>query len=126
MKINHEKERDCLIRKIRGLSVDELATFCLDKTRTKLTQHPNAAVKEFSLSFEPSQVYFMASSLQLTFTKVCHEIDTVNTFGRPPLTPHMLSTFTVISDETRKYFAIRVCTGYYRVGHSPLFYIMNS
>ena len=61
-----KKERDCLIRKIRGLSVDELATFCLDKTRTKLTQHPNAAVKEFSLSFEPSQVYFMASSLQLT------------------------------------------------------------
>ena len=32
----------------------------------------------------------------------------------------VLSTFTVISDETQKYFAIRVCRGYYRVGHSPL------
>ena len=50
-----------------------------------------------------------------------HEIDTVNTFGRSPLTPHVLSMFMVISDEMRKYFAIRVCTGYYRVGHSPLF-----
>ena len=47
-------------------------------------------------------------------------IDTVDTFRRSPLTPHVLSAFTVISDETRKYFAIRVCTGYYRVGHSPL------
>ena len=41
------KERDYLIRKIQGLSLDELASFCLDKTRTKLIQHPNAAVKEF-------------------------------------------------------------------------------
>ena len=39
------------------------------------------------------------------------EIDTVNTFGRQPLTPQVLSAFTVISDETQKYFAIRVCTG---------------
>ena len=42
-----KKERDYLIRKIQGLSLDELASFCLDKTRTKLIQHPNAAVKEF-------------------------------------------------------------------------------
>ena len=34
------------------------------------------------------------------------KIDTVDTFGRPPLTPHVLSTFTVISNETRKYFAL--------------------
>ena len=47
-------------------------------------------------------------------------VDTVDTFRRSPLTPHMLSAFTLISDGTRKYFAIRVCTGYYRVGHSPL------
>ena len=56
----------------------------------------------------------------IIFRCYIHEIDTVNTFGRPPLTPHMLSTFTVISDETWKYFAIRIYTGYYRVGHSPL------
>ena len=43
---NNEKERDYLIRKIQGLSLDKLASF-LDKTRTKLIQHPNAAVKEF-------------------------------------------------------------------------------
>ena len=55
------------------------------------------------------------------FRRYIHEIDIVNTFGRPPLIPHVLSTFTVISDETRKYFAIRICTGYYRVGHSPLY-----
>ena len=47
-------------------------------------------------------------------------VDTVDTFRRPPLTPHVLSAFTVISDETRKYFAISVSTGCYRVGHSPL------
>ena len=47
------------------------------------------------------------------------EIDSVNTFGRPPLTPQVLNAFTVISDETQKYFATRVCTGYYRVGYSP-------
>ena len=47
-------------------------------------------------------------------------IDSVDTFRRPPLTPYVLSAFTVISDETRKYFAICICTGYYRVGHSPL------
>ena len=32
-----KKERDCLVKKIQGLSLDELASFCLDKTRTKLT-----------------------------------------------------------------------------------------
>ena len=47
-------------------------------------------------------------------------VDTIDTFRRPVLTPHVLSAFTVISDETWKYFAIRVCTAYYRVGHSPL------
>ena len=47
-------------------------------------------------------------------------VDTVDIFRRQPLTPHVLSAFTLISDETRKYFAICVCTGYYRVGHSPL------
>ena len=26
----------------------------------------------------------------------------------------------MVSDEMRKYFAIRVCTGYYKVGQSPL------
>ena len=39
------------------------------------------------------------------------EIDSVNTFGRQPLTPQVLSAFTVINGETRKYFAIRICTG---------------
>ena len=31
-KINYEKERDCLIRKIQCLSMDELVSFCLDNT----------------------------------------------------------------------------------------------
>ena len=44
------------------------------------------------------------------------EIDMVNTFGRQPLTPQVLSAFTVISDETWKYFAIRVYT---EVEYSP-------
>ena len=50
------------------------------------------------------------------------EIDPVNTliFEKPLLTPQVLSVFTVISDDMQKYFAIcvRVCTKYYRVGHS--------
>ena len=73
-KLITKKQRDYLIRtrirKIQGLSLDELPSFCLHKTRTKLIQHPNAAVKEFSLSFEPSQIYFVASFLQLTFAKI--------------------------------------------------------
>ena len=77
-----KKVRDYLIRKIQGLSLDELASFCLDKTWTKLIQHTNAAVKEFSMSFEPSQINFVASSfttdirqnipgLVLTLSSIC-------------------------------------------------------
>ena len=47
------------------------------------------------------------------------EIVTVNTFGRQPLAPQVLSAFTVISDQMHKYSAIRICTGYYRVGYFP-------
>ena len=32
--------------------------------------------------------------------------------------PYMVSTFMVISKEKQNYFAINVCTGYYRVGVS--------
>ena len=39
------------------------------------------------------------------------EIDNDNTFGKPPLTPQVLSAFMVISDETGKYYAMHVCTG---------------
>ena len=68
-KATTKKERECLVRKIQTLSVDELASFYLDKTRSKLSQHANTLVKEFSLSFESTQIYFLASSLQLTFTR---------------------------------------------------------
>ena len=60
-------------------------------------------------------------TLGLTFTRVhhacfrlkerhllgifIHEIDTCNMSGTPVLTPHVLSTFTVINDETWKYLA---------------------
>ena len=36
----------------------------------------------------------------------------LDTFGRLPLTPQVLSAFTMVSNEMWKYFAIRVCTGY--------------
>ena len=41
---NQERKRKGLLDK---KSLDEFASFCLDKTRTKLIQHPNAVVKEF-------------------------------------------------------------------------------
>ena len=49
--------------------------------------------------------YTIVSILGLSLSQ---EIDTVNTFGRQPLTPQMLSAFMVIGDQTWKYFAIRV------------------
>ena len=56
----------------------------------------------------PSMKYTIVSILGLFSSQ---EIDTVNTFGRQPLTPQVLSALTVISDKKWKYFAIRVCTG---------------
>ena len=38
-KVNNEKERDYLIRKIQGLSLDELPLFCLDKVLTLSSIH---------------------------------------------------------------------------------------
>ena len=69
MKINHEREGDC--KNFESYPrMNSHHSFSLDKTQTKLTQHPNAAVKEYPLSFELSQVHFVASMLQLIFTKV--------------------------------------------------------
>ena len=48
------------------------------------------------------------------------KISSLHTFGRLPFTPNVLNAFTIYSDEMWKYFAIRVCTGYGKVGHSPL------
>ena len=102
--------------------MDDLASFILlGQDSNQVNTTPNAAIKEFPLSFEPSQVHFVASNLYQHISGLfpSQEIDTVNTFGKPPLTPQVLSVFTVISDETQKYFAIHTCIGYYRVGHSP-------
>ena len=60
------------------------------------------------LTFIEIMKYTIVSILGLFLSQ---EIDTVNTFGRQPLTPPVLSAFTIIGDETRKYFAIHVCTG---------------
>ena len=80
-----------------------------------------------------SQVYFVASSLSSKYTRIVSILGVfqsqeiaVNTSGRLPLIPQVLSTFMVISDEMQKYFAIHVCTGYYRVGYSPpLYYVYD-
>ena len=45
----------------------------------------------------PSLKYVIVSILGLFPSQ---EIDTVNTFGRQPLTPQVLGVFTVINDET--------------------------
>ena len=40
----------------------------------------------------------------------------LDTFGRLPLTPYVLSALTTVNDENA---AICVCRGYYEVEHSP-------
>lgn len=63
-----KKERERLVKEIRGLSLNEITTFCLDTTRSKLTEH--AKVKEFSLAFEPSDIYFIVTFLKNTFASL--------------------------------------------------------
>ena len=156
-KINNKKERDYLIRKIQGLSLDELALFCLDKVLTLSSIHitllqvaigskhrgifvglalPQCWLHCWIIIVRITRIvaagccashvifWFFAQTLFLGIKSIKSIprtlVDTIDTFRRSLLTPHVLSAFTVISNETRKYFAIRVCTGYYRVGHSPL------
>ena len=101
--------------------------------KKKIHQRKSTAESSLSASLELLQqdvVCLMSSSdssrrhhfLDIKSIKLISRtlVDTVDTFRRPPLTPHVLSVFTVISDEKQKYFAIRVCTDYYRVGHSSL------
>ena len=42
------------------------------------------------------------------------KISSFHTFDRLLFTPYVLSAFTTESEEMRKYFAIRACTGHYR------------
>ena len=63
---------------------------------------------------------FHASFVLIGMYGLKSNINVFNTFGTISSIPYLLTTFMVISDETREYFAIRVSTGYYRVGHSPL------
>jgi len=47
-----KKEQERLVKRVCALRSSEVATFCLDKTRYKLTEHANPSVKEFSLTFD--------------------------------------------------------------------------
>jgi len=69
-KVVTKKERECLVKEVRELRLSEVATFCLDKTRYKLTEHANPSVKEFALAFEPEEIFFIVRCLKNLFTEV--------------------------------------------------------
>jgi len=66
-KVATKKERERLGKEVRALRLSEVATFCLDKTRYKLTEHANPSVKEFSLAFEPEEIFFIVRCLKNLF-----------------------------------------------------------
>jgi len=69
-KVATKKEQQRLVTEIRALSLTEISSCCLDKTRFKLTEHANQAVVEFALEFEPNEVFFVVKSLQNLFAKL--------------------------------------------------------
>lgn len=48
-----------------------LMTFCLHVTRSKLVSHANPAVKEFVLSFESHEIFFIVTFLKNMFAIAC-------------------------------------------------------
>ena len=69
-KATTKKEWECLLKDIYQLSWSEITTFCLDTTCSKLTEHTKFEVKEFSLAFEPDNIYFIVKFLRNTFTSL--------------------------------------------------------
>ena len=69
-KITTKKEQECLLKEIHQLSLSEITTFCLHTTRSKLTEHTKFEVKEFSLAFEPDNIYFIVKFLRNTFASL--------------------------------------------------------
>ena len=68
-KATTKKEWERLLKEIHQLSLSEI-TFCLDTTRSKLTEYTKFEVKEFSLAFEPDNIYFIVKFLRSTFTSL--------------------------------------------------------
>ena len=69
-KVATKKERESLVKQVRVLSLSEVAAFCLDVTRYKLTEHVNTSVKEFSLAFEPKDIFFVVKCLKSLFIEL--------------------------------------------------------
>jgi len=65
-----QKVRECLIKEVGALCLSELTVLCLDKTWFKATGHANPLMKEFSLAFEPNNVFFIVICLKSLFTEV--------------------------------------------------------
>ena len=67
-KATTKKERERLLKETYQLSLSEITTFCLDTTRSKLTEHTKFEV--FSLAFEPDNIYFIVKFLRNTFASL--------------------------------------------------------
>ena len=65
-----KKERERLLKEIRQLPLSEITTFCLDTTRSKLTEHTIFKVRDFSLELEPDDIYFIVTFLKNTFASL--------------------------------------------------------
>ena len=65
-----KKEQEHLLKEIRQLPLSEIATFCLDTTCSKLTEHIIFKVKKFSLELEPDDIYFIVMFLNNTFASL--------------------------------------------------------
>ena len=61
-----KKERERVLKKIHQLPLSKITTFCLDTTRSKLTEHTIFKVRDFSLELEPDDIYFIVTFLKNT------------------------------------------------------------
>ena len=65
-----KKEREHLVKEVHNLPLTPITTYCLDVTRSKLVSHANKSVKEFTLSFEPWNVFFIVGFLKNAFANL--------------------------------------------------------
>ena len=82
------------------------------------TQKPH---KDRKVSSSPSDLSRIHRFLGVTSMKLIllTKNSSLDTFGKLPFTPYVLSASTIKSDKMQKYLVIYVCTFYCKVGRSP-------
>ena len=58
------------MKEVRNLLLTPIITYCLDVTHSKLVSHANNLVKEFALSFEPWDIFFIVGFLKSVFANL--------------------------------------------------------